>query len=293
MNPFLLNKKFRTTFFVLGFIIFLSCKKTDTQNLTNLNNNHITVLGHRGNGVNGNYPGNSLKSMEAAIDELGAEGIEMDVQLSYDDELMLFHDDELAAITSCNGKINSYTRDELEKCLYDVQFFNASLNEYHLASLESVFKRFENYSPLPTFFLDTKSIYVAENYTDSLNEFNVIFGNAIYKLIAKHKLDKVVLVSSSNAEMLRYLKENFSSLNLVFHTNNFDNGLNTAKSLGLFGITLHYNEITREQIEIAHSNNIRVTLYGVGSVSSCKAAVQLFPDYVKTDNITYLLSLLN
>lgn len=277
----------------VGILFFISCKKINTDNLTNLNNNHITVLGHRGNGINGTFPGNSLESMEAAIDELGAEGVEMDVQLSKDGELILFHDDELATLTSCNGKINSHTKDELEKCLYDTKFFNAPLRDYHLASLESIFARFKNYSPLPIFFLDTKYIFESENYIDSTNQFNSVFGKAIYNLIAKYKLEKVVLVSSSSRELLNYLKNNFPSLNLVFHADTFDNGLDTAKSLGLFGITLHYQNITREQMETAHTNNVRVTIYGVGAVASCKETVRLFPDYVKTDNITYLLSLMN
>jgi hypothetical protein len=46
-------------------------------------------------------------------------------------------------------------------------------------------------------------------------------------------------------------------------------------------------------MDAAHAANMRVALWGVGSVSSCRETVKLFPDYVKTDNITYLLSLLD
>jgi len=270
-----------------------ACEKINTNNLTNLTGNRIMVLGHRGNGINGMYPGNTMESMEAGIDELGADGIEMDIQISKDGELMLFHNEELASITSCSGKINSHEKNELEECLYDAAVFNAPLQDYHLATLDAVFERFKNYSPLPVFFLDTKHIYVEENYTDSMNQFNAVFGNAIHDLISKHKLEQVVLVNSGNKELLMYMKNNFPSLKLLLHADNFENGLSTAQSLGLFGITLYYSNITKEQMETAHAANIRVALWGVGSVSSCRETVRLFPDYVKTDNITYLLSLLN
>ena len=140
--------KFSVCFFI--YFLLYGCKKSDTEGLTNLNNNQITVLGHRGSGASGvdnPYPDNTLESMEVGIDELGADGIEMDVQLSKDNYLMLHHNADLNSATTCNGKINTYPKDELKKCLINTSFYNVPLKDYYLATLEEVFERFKNYSP--------------------------------------------------------------------------------------------------------------------------------------------------
>jgi len=275
-------------------ILFIfSCGKVKTDHLTNLNNNTISVLGHRGSGASGienTYPDNTLESMEAGMDELGADGIEMDVQLSKDNQLMLYHDGELMNTTSCSGTINSYTQDELKNCLIDAAFYNAPLKEYHLTSLKEVFERFKNYSPQPICFLDTKHNYDAANYQD-ITDFNLAFAQAINALISNYSREGNTLVSSTNKEMLQILKLNYPSLKLVFDSDNFETALFEAKALGLFGITVHYKYISREQIETAHKNNLRVSLWGVRTKDDCKAVARLFPDYVKTDNVPYMLSL--
>lgn len=278
-------------FTIIPFIF--SCGKVKTNHLTNLNNNTISVLGHRGSGASGienTYPDNTLESMEVGMDELGADGIEMDVQLSKDNQLMLYHDGELMSTTSCSGTINSYTKDELKNCLIDAVFYNAPLKEYHLASPEEVFERFKNYSPQPICFLDTKHNYDAANYLD-ITDFNLAFAQAINSLISKYNRHSTTLVSSGNKEMLQILKLNNSSLKLILHGESFETIFIDAKQLGLFGITIHYKSISREQIKTAHENNLRVTLWGVRTKEDCKAAARLFPDYVKTDNVPFMLSL--
>ena len=91
--------------------------------------------------------------------------------------------------------------------------------------------------------------------------------------------------------MLQILKLNYPSLKFILHGEDFETILSDAKALGLFGITIHYKSISREQIETAHENNIRVILWGVRTKADCTVAVRLFPDYVKTDNVPYMLSL--
>jgi len=290
-----MNKFFTTTyFFCIGILVSTSCQKVDIDGLTNLNNNRITVLGHRGSGITGidnTYPGNSLESMEVGIDELGADGLEMDIQLSMDSQLMLYHDIELSKLTSCNGMINSHTKENLEGCIFDAAFFNAPFKDYHLVSLEKVFNRFKNYSPKPVYFLDTKHNYDAKNYT-GINDFNLDFAENLNDLIIKYNLEEYALISSGNKEMLQILKSNYPSLKLIMHGSSFEDALQDARSMNLFGITIHYKNISREEVETAHANNLRVTLWGVRTKASCREAVKLFPDYIKTDNILYLLSLI-
>jgi glycerophosphoryl diester phosphodiesterase len=72
------------------------------------------VWGHRGCRGAGSPPENSLDAFKAAI-ESGAGGIELDVQLSKDGALMVFHDDTLDRMTGVAGEIAAFRRVDLKK----------------------------------------------------------------------------------------------------------------------------------------------------------------------------------
>lgn len=56
---------------------------------------------------------NSMSAFRAAKEH--GFGIELDVRLSKDGELVVFHDDDLKRMTGVDGKVNEYTKDELAK----------------------------------------------------------------------------------------------------------------------------------------------------------------------------------
>ena len=68
-------------------------------------------IGHRG--AKGHAPENTLISFEKAI-ELGVDGIELDVHLSSDEQLICLHDDTLDRSTSGTGLINAFNLSELK-----------------------------------------------------------------------------------------------------------------------------------------------------------------------------------
>ena len=71
----------------------------------------IKVYGHRG--YSGRYPENTMLSFQKAI-EAGADGIELDVQLSRDGEVYVFHDYSLARMTGRDAKLSDLTSAELD-----------------------------------------------------------------------------------------------------------------------------------------------------------------------------------
>ena len=77
-----------------------------TQNAQN-----IYVAGHRG--WPARYPENTLESFQAAI-ELGVDQIETDIRMSYDGELVLFHDETVDRVTNGTGRVATKTLAELQ-----------------------------------------------------------------------------------------------------------------------------------------------------------------------------------
>lgn len=58
-------------------------------------------------------PENSLKAFQKAVDS--GFGVELDVQLTKDKELVVFHDDTLKRVCGIDGKIEDFTFDELQE----------------------------------------------------------------------------------------------------------------------------------------------------------------------------------
>ncbi|HZR81077.1 MAG TPA: glycerophosphodiester phosphodiesterase family protein [Candidatus Binatia bacterium] len=75
-------------------------------------------FGHRGTGINrpGHaLPENSIPSYVQAIAD-GADGIELDVELTSDGGLLVMHDDTLDRTTTCAGCVNAYTLADAQRC---------------------------------------------------------------------------------------------------------------------------------------------------------------------------------
>lgn len=71
------------------------------------------ILGHRG--ASHYAPENTLPAFELALD-MGADGVELDVHLSKDGELVVMHDERIDRTTNGHGFIKDYTLEQL-KCL--------------------------------------------------------------------------------------------------------------------------------------------------------------------------------
>lgn len=66
---------------------------------------------HRANG--GDYPENTLQALEQMV-EIGAEGIEIDIQLSKDEMPMVFHDPHLGRLTGRDSFVKELTTSEIK-----------------------------------------------------------------------------------------------------------------------------------------------------------------------------------
>ncbi len=68
-------------------------------------------IGHRG--ARGHSAENTLNSFQKAID-MNVDGIELDIHLSADGELMVIHDETIDRTTNGKGLVNSFTKAELQ-----------------------------------------------------------------------------------------------------------------------------------------------------------------------------------
>ena len=103
------------TLFAAGALMNLTYFKALYRGNVNLNVGIISrtqVSAHRG--FSKKAPENTLPAFQAAMD-CGADYIELDVQLTADDQLVVIHDDRLDRTTDGSGLVKSYTYEQLRQ----------------------------------------------------------------------------------------------------------------------------------------------------------------------------------
>lgn len=92
---------------------------------------YVLVSAHRGYWAD--FPENSLSAFRKAI-EAGADIVEMDVRLTKDNVMVVFHDACLDRMTNAYGRLNQYTYDQI-KDLY-LRNHEGQLTGYHILRLD-------------------------------------------------------------------------------------------------------------------------------------------------------------
>lgn len=268
-------------YFLILFLSLISCRKKEIS-ITNLNGNKITVLGHGGMGIDSNYPMNSYEGILKCLN-LEADGTEFDVQMTMDSVLVLYHSEDLSDETNIKGKVHSMNWSDVKKARYN----EIPYLQYSIISLDQLFESLGDIKKYQ-FTFDCKL------YTSSidLNQYYKSYINAISRIIQKYQLQDKIYIESSTKEFLTMFKNNQSNLKLFINPPDFETGLSISLTEGFYGITISNRNITKEQIKIAHDNQIHIAVWNVHSKSDNIEAVKKNPDFIQTDNVKSLVRLL-
>ena len=95
---------------IMYYIVFVWQWKKNSQNF--YLESRPFVFGHRGSPTH--ITENTLPSFEKAMDQ-GADGIELDIRLSKDKQMVIFHDSDLNRLANVNKKIQELTYKQLQK----------------------------------------------------------------------------------------------------------------------------------------------------------------------------------
>ncbi len=137
------------------------------------------IIGHRG--ASAYAPEHTIKSYELAK-QLGADYIEIDLQMTKDNVLVAMHDNTVDRTTNGKGFVHSYTLSELQK-LDAGSWFNESHPQYaepsnqHLTvpTLEEIFQHF---GKSVNYYIETKSPseypQMEEKLLSLLNKYHLI-----------------------------------------------------------------------------------------------------------------------
>lgn len=211
-----------TIFFVLTFV---SCKK-DPPGFTidNLNSGQIGCFGHAGMGFYSPYPVNSWPGFESCL-ERGADGTEMDIQMTKDSILVIVHNSNLQENTSCSGMIKDLNWADMNNCEIQSKFFKHS----KLLSLNEFMAKLDN----PTKYIFTWDI----KFSNFNQEYYEVYARAIVAIINKYDLTGHVFIENPFGDFLQQIKERKHDVNLFLLTDNLEIGLKEVKQRGFFGLS--------------------------------------------------------
>lgn len=273
---------------VFLLLIINSCSKQKIGEINNLNDNKIGIIGHGGNGFQGYdnpLPHNSFGSISKAIDSYNADGAEIDVQLSADYELFLYHDNKLRSMTECEGCIYSQNAATLKNCTY-------RNSKEKIVSLDSVLSYFNKRSVKPKIFLDMRT--ASECNTTDQNEYIGILSSKISEIIRKYQGWDWIIVEAQDMSFLKMMKEKEPSAKLVLDfTGNIEETISFADSYNLYGVVFSNKDASEANIRLAHEKGLFVSLFEIQTRKENFEAINKSPDFIQTDNIPLLQQLLN
>ena len=199
-------------------------------------------IGHRG--ASGYEPENTLISFEKAID-LNADGIELDVHLSSDGELVVIHDETIDRTTNGKGIVNTLSLQELKAFRID--------NSQAIPTLIEVFNLVNRRCFIN---IELKGIGTAQPVNDLINHY-----------ISDKKWEiNDFLISSFDWKML----EEFHLVNPkirigVLTEDAIEEALVFAKKIKAFSINPDYQLLTKEKVALLQENGFEVFPWTVNS----------------------------
>jgi len=279
---------------VLVLVLTTTCKKVDLSASKNLEAGRILVFGHGGSGFpteKNPYPPNSASSVFRAIDFLGADGVEIDVQLSSDSVLILYHDEDLRTQTACKGCIAETSISGLANCDYR-RYYHFKSNGEGIATLKDILERFKQYQTHPLVSVNVHLHY--DCLPDvQLETYVHTFARSIVKLIKDYTAYDWVFVESGTPDFLNILRALDSQLKLYYDAPVTPFTVDQCLNNNWQGLISPLDEASKEHIELAHDKKLKVAVYNVKLRNEIKQAIEVNPDFIQSDNVQLLKQYLN
>lgn len=228
-------------------------------------NNIMKMIGHRG--ASALAPENTIPAFEMAA-KLGTWGVEADLYVLKDGNMVIFHDSEVDRMTNGIGEIQTM-----------------SLNEVRLLKIDSGnnIKKYNNLK-IPT--LDEYLQCCRDNSLAPVIEFKVVNVENVKDIVDKikgYELEEECIIISTYHGWIKYIREYSDNIHFQYLGDITLDNVNLLKSYGNYGIDIKFNQITLEKIKLAHSNGAKVNVWTVNNKNDIKKLIGMGVDMITSD----------
>ena len=147
------------------------------------------IIAHRG--ACGYAPENTMEAFRMAL-EMGADGIELDIHLTSDGQVVVCHDEKIDRTSNGQGEITSYTLDELRSMDFGYHFYGKERRGIKLPTLDEVYE----------LIAPTNMIVNVE-----IKSSDPAIIPACYEAAKRHGMEKRVIYSSFDHFQIGRMKE--------------------------------------------------------------------------------------
>ena len=221
------------------------------------------IIGHRG--AMGEYPENTLGSIEWALKK-GCDGVEIDIHLSLDGEIVVIHDSTLMRTTKEKGFVK-------EKKFEDLRKLDAGKGE-KIPSLEEVLNLVKSFQGT-VIFVEIKVPGCEQKVINALN---------------KTEMESRSIVKCFHHLPLKKIKELNSKIKT--HCLIYGRPLNPVeivKACQADGLSISNETVDTDLAKECHQAGVELTLWNANSVSEKNTFQKMGFDYICTDYPSILL----
>lgn len=252
--------------FILVLLLFACSKKEGYE--------QIKVVGHAATGlniINSVYHDNSKEAVEFALSIEGCEGVEIDIQLSKDGKLWLYHNETLESETNGEGCISDLNSDVLGTLHY------TTLAKEKLISLDQ----------LDMNLFKGKEIFLDLRHMNACSSSFVSVQKVIDELIALNLLTlqevQVNCVVGYDAWIEPLISAGFSVYYSIYSIQEFDQMENLYPLVE--GFVVKNKDFNSNEIQKIKDNNKKVYIFEIRSPKGIRSALRKKPNGVITDDI--------
>ncbi|QBN18930.1 glycerophosphodiester phosphodiesterase [Flavobacterium nackdongense] len=193
-------------------------------------------IGHRG--AKGHEPENTIISFQKAIN-LNVDGIELDVHLSSDDQIMVIHDETIDRTTNGKGFVKNFTSSQLKEL--EIPTLTEVLDLVHRSCFVNI---------------ELKGIGTAKPVVDLISDY-----------ILKKNWEYIdFLVSSFDWKMLEEVQLLQPKIRIgVLTEASVEEALAFAKKIKAFSIHPNFRLLTKENVALMQENGFEVFTWTVNS----------------------------
>lgn len=252
----------------------------------------VQVIGHAGSGFLSPFnpfnalPANSMASILQAMEEHGADGVEVDVQLTQDNVLVLYHDPTLESSTAAAGFIDELSAEEVVGLKYEGGLVYDLFQDEEIITLEAMLQRFATYPELPYLHLDLRN---------QRPERHTAYAQTLLAMLRKYNypLQKLVFISPNPDFLLAFRELEPQALLMLDSGGNFEETLQTIQAYKINGICANGRNVSETQVQQAKALGLTVALFGGKSRSRIAKMINMQPDAIQVDHVAAARDLLD
>ena len=227
----------------------------------------IEITAHRGASVD--YPENTMIAFIEAK-KLGADWVELDVQATKENAIIVIHDSNLKRITGVNKNVWELDYSEISK-LDAGSKFNKKFQNERIPLLKEVISWAKN-----------NQIKLNIELKPTLHEVN--FEQTVVDIVKEFDYENNVVLTSSNYQVLKNIKKYDKSIKTIYVMSLAYGDLNKLKYAD--GFSIESTNITNSLVYSIHEKGKQVYAWTLNKEDTINSMIKLNVDNIITDDIT-------